>query len=297
MPERIRDARVRELELLGRMERGAVAFEAKHHADPVLKSLAVHLLAEGYANGLDSLHVQIGDVTGPYRDVGGKSALLMKHEQRLWETLGYLLAGQSVYLHISHKGRVRRSELEQALRTGRDRDSFGVLWDARHRDQGVTMAVLSAERDSPVAVAYLDMNGLKEINDAHDHAAGDTAIRTYLQAISTLMGDKAEGFRGGSSDEVVVVLRDTSAESARDTMRAVLKQLAKERVIIDGNVIVPFLTASCGVVVTIESATDARALVQRADAEQVRAKKASKEGPGPRASFLAIEGREIEKVN
>jgi diguanylate cyclase (GGDEF)-like protein len=138
---------------------------------------------------------------------------------------------------------------------------------------------------------------LKEINDAHDHAAGDTAIRTYLQAISTLMGDKAEGFRGGSSDEVVVVLRDTSAESARDTMRAVLKQLAKERVIIDGNVIVPFLTASCGVVVTIESATDARALVQRADAEQVRAKKASKEGPGPRASFLAIEGREIEKVN
>lgn len=279
------------------MERGAAALDASHLADPVLKSLAVHLLAEGYANGLDSLHVPIGEVTGPQPDFGGKSLLLLKHERRLWETIGYLLANQQVYLYISHKGRVRRAELEQALRTGRDRDSFGVLWDARHRDQGVTMAVLSAQRESPVALAYLDMNGLKGINDTHDHAAGDVAIRTYLQTISTLMGDKAEGFRGGSSDEVVVVMRETSAQSARDTMRAVLRQLAKERVVLDGKVIVPSLTASCGIVATSDAATDARALVQRADAEQLRAKKASKDGPDPRASFLAVEGDEPEKVN
>jgi len=35
-------------------------------------------------------------------------------------------------LRLTHLGRVRISELKQALRAGREREPFGVLWDVRH---------------------------------------------------------------------------------------------------------------------------------------------------------------------
>jgi diguanylate cyclase (GGDEF)-like protein len=296
MAEKIRDARVRELEFLGKLERNKASVSAAELADPAMKALVVHLLAEGYANGLDTLPVNANERTDLHREFGGKSVLLIKHEERLWRDMGYLLASQQVFLAISHKGRVRRSELEQALRTGRDRDTFGILWDARHREQGVMMAVLGAQPSSPVTIAYLDMNGLKSINDEHGHAAGDLAIRTYLQTVSVLMGDRAEAFRGGTSDEVVVVLRDTPAADARTAMRAVLKQLGKERIVVDGSEVVPFLTAACGIADTIDPARDPSELVQRADLEQKRAKEASKAIPGVRASYLAVERGDLERV-
>jgi diguanylate cyclase (GGDEF)-like protein len=138
------------------------------------------------------------------------------------------------------------------------------------------------------------MNGLKSVNDNFDHHAGDVVIRTYLQTVAMLVGAQAEGFRGGSSDEVVVVMRDTSAEGAREVMRAVLQQLGKERVHVDGKEVVPFITASCGVATTMDVSTDAASLVRRADAEQKRAKQASKAAPG--VSYLAVEGTDLEKV-
>jgi diguanylate cyclase (GGDEF)-like protein len=139
------------------------------------------------------------------------------------------------------------------------------------------------------------MNGLKAINDQHDHAVGDVAIKTYLQTIASLIGDKAEAFRSGGSDEVVVVMRDTRGTTAHDVMRAVLQQLGKEPVRQGGRDIVPCLTASCGLVTTADAATDAAGLVHRADLEQKRAKQASKVEPG--ASFLAMEGGRVEKLS
>jgi hypothetical protein len=58
---------------------------------------------------------------------------------------------------------VRCSELKQALRSGREREEFGILCDARHWEQDLQNAILDASYHSPLAVASLDMNGLKAV--------------------------------------------------------------------------------------------------------------------------------------
>jgi len=297
MADEIRDARLRELAFLANLERQSgvrLASEALHN-DHVLRSMVIQLLYDGYVNGLDCLPWNVAEVPTLLGGGGGKPNVQVRFELRLWGEIARVLGDQEIALVISHKGRVRRSELEQALRTGRDRDPFGVVWDVRHRDQAVTIALLSAQAGSPVSLAYLDMNGLKKINDENDHGSGDVVIKTYLQTISMLMGERAEAFRSGGSDEVVVVMRNTEVKEACDSMRNVLMQLGKERVQVTGKQILSNITASCGVVSTDDPATHAKALIGRADAQQQRAKRESKARPG--ASFLAVEGiAEVEMV-
>ncbi len=292
MSDGSRDARLRELTFLAKVEReGSVTFADADSRDPEHRQMIVHLLREGCLNGLDVMSVPVG-----YQVLNreNKYNLELEFEFELWRDIASVLSRQRTHLRISHKGRVRRSELEQALRSGRDREPFGILWDSRHLKQAIAIAVLSAAPDSPVCLAYLDMNGLKSINDGYGHHAGDAAIRTYLQTVAMFLKDKTEGFRGGSADEVVVVMRDSKVEKARETMLEVLKQLQKERVQVDGKEVAPCLTASCGIAATAESGEDPEALLKRADAAQNRAKEASR--PEPRKSALGVENKKVEIV-
>ena len=75
--------------------------------------------------------------------------------------LSRVLGSHQTALKLTHKGRVRLSELKQALRSGRERDPFGILWDVRHWEQDLQIAIVDAREGSPLALAYLDMNGLK----------------------------------------------------------------------------------------------------------------------------------------
>jgi hypothetical protein len=48
--------------------------------------------------------------------------------------------GENNSFRITHHGRVRLSELKQALRSGREREPFGILWDVRHWRQDLQVA-------------------------------------------------------------------------------------------------------------------------------------------------------------
>ena len=292
----LQDARLRELTFLAELEREAFVHLSCEslNKDPAYKSMALHLLHSGFLNGLDNVPCIPGYNVVPLADAGGRTNLQAEYERRLWKDIADAMANQSVLVQISHLGRVRRSELEQALRTGRDREPFGILLAMRHRDQAVAMALLSASPQSPVSLAYLDMNGLKAINDEFGHAAGDAAIKRYVQTIAGLLGGKAEGFRGEGGDEVVVVMRDTSVDAASDLMRAFLRRLENEPELDNGKMGTAHLTASCGIASTTDPRAEAHVLIERADSQQRRAKVESKSGA--RRSVLAVEGRDLETV-
>lgn len=262
--------------------------------DGPTKDLVVHLLREGFANGLESVPFIAGGPTDVHVNFGGKSVLQLEWENRLWADIGRALSHQEVYLRISHAGRVRRAELEQALRSGRDRDPTGLFWSKRHLRPGMVTALVGATSTSPVAVAYLDMNGLKAINDDLGHAAGDAAIRAYLQSVAEALGDGAEGFRGDGGDELVVVMRNISGEQARGVILAALRAMGGRTVTLDQATNRKGLTAVCGIVVATSTDPDADALIARADAEQKRAKEASQ--GEVRRSVIAVEGGQVEFV-
>jgi diguanylate cyclase (GGDEF)-like protein len=191
-----------------------------------------------------------------------------------------------VTIRISHRGRVRLSELEQALKTGRDRDETGLLWVKRHLVTDLATAVLSASTEAPLSVAFLDMNGLKPINDTLGHRAGDEAIRAFFQAVLATLGQHGEAYRAGG-DEVVVILPGITDERAAKSLDGFVRQLGKDVLVLGDGKLETRLTASCGSASTTNPLEDAEAVLERADKVQYRAKERSKERT-PRASAIAV---------
>jgi diguanylate cyclase (GGDEF)-like protein len=192
-------------------------------------------------------------------------------------------------LRLTHAGRVRLSELKQALRTGREREPFGILWDVRHWQQDVQIAILDSREGAPLALAYLDMNGLKQVNDTYGHDAGDLALRAYFQAVASVLGDRGQAYRhSGGGDEMLVVLPNHDAEAAVRLLRLACTKLMGERLEPTGAG--SLLSISVGVTTTSDPSASPTELRSVADKVQYRAKVRSREAT-PRPSVIAIDGR------
>lgn len=156
----------------------------------------------------------------------------------------------------------------------------------------IAIAVLSAGADSPLSVAFLDMNGLKTINDKYGHAAGDEAIRAYFQAILATVGTGGEAYRGNGGDEVVVLLPNVTDEKASELLSGFVRYLGKESLFLGDEKVEWRLTASCGSVSTSNPNEQAKTLYRHADTVQYRAKAKAREC-ALRASTIAIGDGEV----
>lgn len=106
------------------------------------------------------------------------------------------------------RGRVR--ELESLA----DHDVLLPVLNRRAFLREVSRALALAERHgAPSALVYFDLNGFKEINDEHGHAAGDAALHHVANLLTAHIRETdAVGRLGG--DEFAVVLTLTGAEGA-----------------------------------------------------------------------------------
>ena len=274
------DARLREMQLLAKLDRDGPVEVSGVNDQGAERQMIISLLRDGHLNGIETL--------GWGKDAamqGSWNRLGNAFESHVWEALAQLLSGNgAVKIQISHKGRVRLSELEQQLRTGRDRDETGLLWAKRHAVTDVAIALLSTSADAPLSVAFLDMNDLKLLNDTHGHDAGDQGIHTFFQAALATVGQHGEAYRYGG-DEVVVVMPGVGDDLAAKLLDAFVVQLGKEPLVL-GEKRVP-LTASCGSASMTNPGGDVAVLVKRADTAMYRAKAASK-ALAPRVSAIAV---------
>ncbi len=78
----------------------------------------------------------------------------------------------------------------------------------------------------PVAVIYLDANGLHELNNAKGHAAGDDMLRTIADAMKEVFGPKS-CYRVGGDEFVAYKLGIAKEETEKKTEQVV--DLVKER--------------------------------------------------------------------
>ena len=93
-----------------------------------------------------------------------------------------------------------------------DRDPLVDLYNRRAFVRELGRAFASVERYNHAAtLVYMDMNGLKAVNDTHGHAAGDAVLEHVgRQLSSNVRGADAVGRLGG--DEFGVLLVNTSRE-------------------------------------------------------------------------------------
>ncbi len=79
----------------------------------------------------------------------------------------------------------------------------------------------SLARNTPLAVLFVDLDHLKQLNDKHGHAAGDRCLR-FLAETLTRHCEKTGVYGRYGGDEFVVILPDLNPEQARrwaETMR------------------------------------------------------------------------------
>ena len=126
--------------------------------------------------------------------------------------------------------------------------------------------LLCRRHGRPVALAYIDLDNFKQVNDSLGHARGDTVLGACAKTIGALLRESDIPARFGG-DEFAVFLPEASAESALavlDRIRNAIA-LAKETQGIG-------VTASIGLVVDESASCDIDELLQRADAQMFVAK-------------------------
>lgn len=284
------DARLRELNFLAEVERGAFRWTFQS-SDP-RRDMVARLLHEGHFNGIGllswsysgNLSREVWAAEGSGR---GMNPLALKLEQERWFELNQLLGGQEVQLRLNHKGRLRMAELRDELRGNRLRDQFGILWDQRHVDHDLAVDLLGVTPASPLSVAVLDMNELKPINEEHGHPAGDAAIRAFFQAIETRIARIGNAYRMGG-DEALILLPGMEPAGAEKLLGALLTAVSNELVKLDGGQVLS-ISSSCGLAFETKPETPPSELKKRADDENARAKKEAKKAK-PAQCALAIEG-------
>lgn len=108
--------------------------------------------------------------------------------------------------------RHRLAELERLA----DRDTLTPLYNRRAFVRELSRAMAHVERYSRASsLIYFDLNGLKEINDKHGHAAGDAALIQIGQILLDNTREVDVVARLGG-DEYGVILSETDAQQGRE---------------------------------------------------------------------------------
>lgn len=143
-------------------------------------------------------------------------------------------------------------------------DPLTHLWNRRGASVLLKAAFANADqRGTPLALALLDLDNFKRINDTHGHQAGDEVLRRVAsRLLSTVRGDDAICRLGG--DEFLVLMADTDAATASRVAERIRRAITDTPVPTrDGP-----LSVSVSVGCTIRPPRDAtavEALLERAD--------------------------------
>jgi diguanylate cyclase (GGDEF)-like protein len=118
----------------------------------------------------------------------------------------------------------------KALFKLREQSAFDELTGTLRRAAGVSIAERELARahrhHTPLTVAFVDVDGLKQANDRKGHLAGDKLLRGVAQALKDGLRAQDMLLRYGG-DEFISVLPDTTASAARAKLREVQAEAAR----------------------------------------------------------------------
>jgi diguanylate cyclase (GGDEF)-like protein len=176
------------------------------------------------------------------------------------------LIGSELLVRV--RNRVERLQLHRALA---ETDSLTGVPNRHTSTQSLDRLLrLAARYEQPLALAVIDLDHFKQVNDRHGHAAGDTVLRRFgARLLEAFRGEDAVGRWGG--EEFVVGMYGMSREAAVARLVDVLARLREERFADEAGV--SFTVAfSAGVAVYPHDGTNLSALYRVADATLYHAK-------------------------
>lgn len=130
------------------------------------------------------------------------------------------------------------------------------------------------EKDEWLAIAYLDLDGFKEINDRHGHATGDKLLLQMAQKLRKQLATYETLARIGGDEFVLLLPAQTDCQQGCQRIEQLLSQIATPVQIDDWMLSV---SASIGITFAPQpDAVDAEQLIRQADHAMYQAKQEGK---------------------
>ncbi|MBB3140855.1 GGDEF domain-containing protein [Halomonas organivorans] len=172
--------------------------------------------------------------------------------------------------------------LVERLETYSYTDPLTGLHNRRYFDELLQHEARQAQREfTPLALAMIDIDHFKRVNDRHGHEAGDRVLAGVATILNDHFRDADVVCRLGG-EEFVVLLPGADADTARNRLETLMTQLAG-RVYWHGERMLGPVTISCGIAVYPTHSTSPMALAGLAD----RALYAAKQGGRARVAVYA----------
>jgi diguanylate cyclase (GGDEF)-like protein len=167
---------------------------------------------------------------------------------------------------------------EKALHRMAHYDELTELPKRRLFDQRLEEAIANHDaQGGKFALAYLDLDGFKLVNDEHGHPAGDR----LLQLVAKRLTDKVRNFdivaRVGGDEFLVLISQVDSAEGALVAVSRLCAAIDDiDCVVSDGQSCKVSISASAGLAIFPDHAGNAADLVEAADRAMYESKNAGK---------------------
>jgi len=112
----------------------------------------------------------------------------------------------------------------EQLRFMANHDPLTKVFNRRGIEKTFESAAAAQAAGKPMALAYIDLDRFKLINDLFGHAAGDEVLKQVCERMGTvLVGDQQMGRVGG--DEFIIVMPDTAIPLASMICRGIVERL------------------------------------------------------------------------
>lgn len=155
---------------------------------------------------------------------------------------------------------IRTAEARDAATRLANSDFLTGLANRRHFVAELERRV--SDRDAQFAVAMIDLNGFKPINDTFGHAVGDETLVEVGRRLERALGNKGLVARLGG-DEFALLLHDIANEDDALTLgRSIIETLSKPLIL---STVTVRLSGGCGLALHSHARGDAEKLMHLAD--------------------------------
>lgn len=165
--------------------------------------------------------------------------------------------------------------LQWLLQAQANEDPLTGLYNRRHlMDAGATLLSRHTRRDDTVALAIIDLDHFKGVNDRHGHETGDRVLQGFAEMAQPMVRPSDLLCRLGG-EEFVLLMPATTAHEAAQRVRELLGRFS-QRVFVDAQGRSLQCSFSAGVADSHGATTTVAALLARADAALYAAKHAGR---------------------
>ena len=162
--------------------------------------------------------------------------------------------------------------LQSALQQQATRDVLTGLFNRRHLNDTLPAMWAASQRDGrPLAVAIIDLDHFKQVNDELGHLAGDSVLAAFGHLLTAALRRSDVACRYGG-EEFCVLMPATDTLAARRKVARLLERWRSEALLL-GVRSGAGSSFSAGIADSLGSLPSAQALLKRADDELLRAKR------------------------